>query len=56
MGRPFTALTMAALTGLTVGTAAYAVARGADPIVQALTTGAAAFVVTMAVYLLTNER
>jgi hypothetical protein len=56
MERSLLALVMAVLVGGTVGTATYAVAGGADPLVQALATGAAAFVVVMAVYLLTNER
>ena len=56
MGRSLLALGMAVLVGGTVGTATYAVAGGADPLVQALATGAAAFVAVMAVYLLTNER
>jgi hypothetical protein len=56
MERSLLALVMAAIVGGTVGTATYAVARGAEPLVQALATGAAAFVVVMAVYLLTNER
>ena len=56
MERSLLALVMAALVGGTVGTAAYAVAGGADPLVQALATGAAAFMVVMALHLLTNER
>ena len=56
MGRSLLALVLAVLVGGTVGTAAYAVAGGADPLVQVLATGAAAFVVVMAIYLLTNER
>ena len=56
MGRAVVALGMAVLVGLTVGTAAYAIAREADPLVQALTSGAAAFVVMITIYLLTSER
>jgi hypothetical protein len=56
MERSLLALVIAVIVGGTVGTAAYAVARGADPVVQAVTTGAAAFVVVVGVYLLTNER
>ncbi len=56
MPRSVIALAMAVLVGLTVGTAAFATAGGADPAVQAVTTGAAAFVVVITVYLLTNER
>jgi energy-converting hydrogenase Eha subunit E len=55
MESSFIALVIAVIIGGTVGTAAYAVARGADPLVQALVTEAAAFVV-VGVYLLRNER
>ena len=55
MPRAVLALAMAVLVGLTVGTAAFASAREADPVVQAVTTGAAAFVVVITVYLLTND-
>jgi FtsH-binding integral membrane protein len=56
MERSLMALVMAVIVGGTVGTATYAVARGADPLVQALATGAAAFAGMMALYLLTSER
>ena len=56
MERALLALVLAVLVGGTVGTATFAVASGADPLVQALATGAAAFIVVVAVYLLTNER
>ena len=56
MERSLLALVIAVIVGGTVGTATYAVARGADPVVQGLATGAAAFAVVVGVYLLTNER
>jgi hypothetical protein len=56
MWKPSIALGMATLVGLTVSTATYSVARGADPLVQALTTGAAAFLVIMALYFLLSDR
>ncbi len=56
MSRAVIALAMAALVGLTVGTAAFAAARPADPVVQAVTIGAAAFVLVITVYLLTSDR
>jgi hypothetical protein len=55
MWRAAKALGMATLVGLTVSTAAYFVARGADPLVQALTTGAAAFVAVMARYFFLSD-
>ena len=56
MPRAVIALVMAVLVGLTVGTAAFAAAHEADPVVQAVTAGAAAFVVVITVYLLTSDR
>ncbi len=56
MQRLATVLGMAALVGIVVGNAAYVVARRDDPLIGALVIGLAAFVVMVAIYVLTSER
>ena len=56
MQRLATVLGMAALVGLVVGNAAYVVTRRDDPLIRALVIGLAAFVVMVAIYVLTSER
>ena len=49
-------LGMAALVGLLVANATYAIARGESPVFQAISAGLAAFALVVAVYVLMHER
>ena len=47
---------MAALVGLLVANATYAIARGESPVFQAISAGLAAFALVVTVYVLMHER
>jgi hypothetical protein len=56
MRNPSRVVGLAALVGLLVGNATYAIARGEEPLNQAVATGVAAFVVMVVFYVLRHER